>query len=103
MRGELKPGMFVSVRVTVATAEDATLVPHEALVRRSEGPAVYRVSDDEPPRVRLVPVELGLEGDTHVQVLEPALSGRVVTLGQQMLEDGAPVIVSELPPGTASR
>lgn len=93
----LKPGMFVTIRVTVATADAATLVPTEAIVRRSEGPAVYRVTDDEPPRVEFIPVRLGLEGEDRVQILDPPLSGRVVILGQQLLEDGAPVIVSRLP------
>jgi len=93
----LKPGMFVTIRVTVATAKDATLVPHEAIVRRTEGPGVYRVTDGDPPRVEFLPVTLGLEGDERVQILAPSIGGRVVTLGQQMLEDGAPVIVSELP------
>ena len=93
----LKPGMFVTVRVTVATAEAATLVPPEAIVRRAAGPGVYRLEPGEPPSVRFVPVTLGLEGERRVEIVEPALSGRVVTLGQQLLEDGAPVIVSELP------
>ena len=93
----LKPGMFVTVRVTVATADDARLVPREALVRRESGLGVYRLQPGDPPTVRYVPVELGIEGDDRVQVLEPALDGRVVTLGQQLLEDGAPVIVAELP------
>jgi len=47
--------------------------------------------------VRFVPVQVGLEGDQRVQILAPALEGRVVTLGQQLLEDDAPVVVSELP------
>ena len=93
----LKPGMFVTVRVTVATAEDATLVPAEAIVRHQAGPGVYLVREGEPPTVRFVPVTIGIQGDAGVEILEPALSGRVVTLGQQMLEDDAPVIVSELP------
>ncbi|WP_083331080.1 efflux RND transporter periplasmic adaptor subunit [Halofilum ochraceum] len=93
----LKPGMFVTVRVTVATADDATLVPAEAIVRRQEGPGVYRVVEGDPPTVQFVPVTVGIEGDDGVEILEPELSGRVVTLGQQMLEDDAPVIVSELP------
>lgn len=93
----LKPGMFVTVRVTVATTEDATLVPAEAIVRREEGPGVYRIVDGDPPTVRFVPVALGIQGEGGVEILDPELSGRVVTLGQQMLEDDAPVIVSELP------
>ncbi|MFW5970346.1 MAG: efflux RND transporter periplasmic adaptor subunit, partial [Halofilum sp. (in: g-proteobacteria)] len=93
----LKPGMFVTVRVTVATADDATMVPPEAIVRREEGPGVYRIVDGDPPTVRFVPVTVGIEGDDGVEILEPDLSGRVVTLGQQMLEDDAPITVSELP------
>ncbi|MDZ7787230.1 MAG: efflux RND transporter periplasmic adaptor subunit [Halofilum sp. (in: g-proteobacteria)] len=93
----LKPGMFATVRVTVATADDATLVPAEAIVRREEGPGVYRVIEGDPPTVRFVPVTIGIEGENGVEILEPELSGQVVTLGQQMLEDDAPIIVSELP------
>lgn len=93
----LKPGMFVTVRVTVATADAATLVRPEAIVRREAGPGVYQLVEGDPPTVRFVPVTLGIEGERRVEIVEPALSGRVVTLGQQMLEDEAPVIVSELP------
>lgn len=94
----LKPGMFTSVRVSVASAEDAILVPAEAIVRRDDGAAVYRVVDGDPPTVERLAVRIGLEGDDRVQIVEPELGGRVVTLGQQLLEDGAPIIVSELPP-----
>ena len=93
----LKPGMFTTVRVTVATADEATLVPAEAIVRRKQGPGVYRVVEGEPPTVRFVPVKIGIEGENGIEILEPELAGRVVTLGQQMLEDDAPIVVSELP------
>ena len=93
----LKPGMFVTVRVTVATAADTTLVPAEAIVRRESGPGVYHVRQGEPPTVQFVPVTIGIAGNAGVEILGPELAGRVVTLGQQMLEDDAPVIVSELP------
>lgn len=96
--GNLKPGMFATVRITVDEAEEnATLVPTEAVVRHTEGPGVYRIVEGDPPTVRFEPVRIGIEGEDRVQILEPDLSGRVVTLGQQMLEDGAPVVVSELP------
>lgn len=96
--GGLKPGMFATVRVTVDAAEEnATLVPTEAVVRHTEGPGVYRIVEGDPPTVRFEPVRIGIEGGERIQIIEPELSGRVVTLGQQMLEDGAPVVVSELP------
>lgn len=96
--GDLTPGMFVNVAVTVGRAEDATLVPAEALARRGEQRGVYRVTEgDGGARVSWTPVTVGIETGDRAQIRTPAdLSGRVVTLGQQMLEDGAPVIVTEL-------
>lgn len=93
----LRPGMFVTVRVTVNRANGVTLVPREALVQRDSQPGVYQVVEGEPPTVRFVPVDVGIESERRVQILSPRLGGRVVTLGQQMLEDDVPVIVSELP------
>jgi RND family efflux transporter MFP subunit len=96
--GELRPGMFADVAVTVDRAQDATLVPAEAVVRRREELGLFRLDGGEPATARWVPVTVGIEGAERVQILEPAdLSGRVVTLGQQMLEDGATVTVAELP------
>lgn len=95
--GALKPGMFATARVTVDSDDNATLVPAEAVVRRAEGAGVYLIVEDEPSTVRFVPIRIGIEGEDRIQVLEPELSGQVVTLGQQMLEDGAPVVISELP------
>ncbi|HKL77803.1 MAG TPA: efflux RND transporter periplasmic adaptor subunit, partial [Gammaproteobacteria bacterium] len=95
----LTPGMFVAVAVTVDRAERATIVPREAVVRRGEQRGVYRVTpaDQGPLRVVWTPVTVGIETDDRVQIRTPAgLDGRVVTLGQQMLEDGAPVVVAEL-------
>lgn len=93
----LKPGMFATVRITLERVGDATLVPLDALVRVASQTGVYRVEGDNPARVRFQPVEVGIRNEQHAQVLAPAdLDGQVVTLGQQMLEDGAPVVVSDL-------
>lgn len=94
----LRPGMFVDVGIRVGEAAGATLVPAEAVVRRREELGVFRLNGAEPASAAWTPVTVGIEGEDRVQILEPAdLSGRVVTLGQQMLEDGAPVTVAELP------
>ncbi|KPV41297.1 hypothetical protein AN478_01510 [Thiohalorhabdus denitrificans] len=94
----LKPGMFANVEVAVGTAEDTTLVPTEALVRRDGQPGVYRIRRSSPAKVEFVPVTTGIRNGERVQVVAPEdLDGRVVTLGQQLLEDGAPVTVAELP------
>jgi RND family efflux transporter MFP subunit len=50
---------------------------------------------------RYIPLTLGIEDGPLVEVLAPTdLRGEVVTLGQHLLEDGAPVTVAE-PPSTA--
>lgn len=97
--GALKPGMFVTVRVTVDRAADATLIPIDALVQRDGRLGVYRIEaargeDSAPPTVRFEPVTVGIESARHAQIVAPALNGRVVTLGQQLLEDGAPVTIA---------
>lgn len=94
----LKPGMFATVEVTVGTAEDATLIPAEALVRRDGEPGVYRIRRSSPATVEFIPVTPGIRNGDRIQVVAPDdLDGRVVTLGQQLLEDGAPVTIAELP------
>lgn len=91
-RGQLKPGMFVQVRIEFARHADVTVAPTSAVVRRSDVDGVFLL--DEAKRiVHFVPVKLGIvEGDV-AEVLEPALAGRVVTLGQHLLEDGVPVLL----------
>ncbi len=94
----LKPGMFATVRITVDQAEDAVLIPQEALVRVGDEQGVYRVVGEDSAQVRFQPVQVGIQDHSQVQVIAPDdLNGRVVTLGQQLLEDGSPVVVSELP------
>lgn len=90
----LHPGMFVTVRVEVGHVDDATLVPSEAIVRRDGRYGVYRIEDGDPPLARFIPVRVGIEGDDLVEVVEPVLDGYVVTLGQQLLEDGTPLRVA---------
>jgi len=100
----LKPGMFVRAQVEFASHEQATLVPISALVRREGKEGVFLVENagsQEPTlRARFVPVTTGIVSGEVAEVVEPALSGMVVTLGNHLLEDGAKVI---LPTTTAER
>lgn len=97
---ELKAGMFITVRIEVGRADDATLVPIAALTRLSGETGVYQVADDpdgEGHVARFVPVEVGIEGDDYAQILEPDLGGQVITLGQQLLEDGGRIRIADEP------
>lgn len=86
----LKPGMFVQVRVVLASVPAATVVPQAALTRR-EGRLGVFLADAERSKVHFVPVTTGVTQSDQVQIVEPALEGWVVTLGQHLLRDGAAI------------
>jgi RND family efflux transporter MFP subunit len=84
---ELKPGMFITAKIIYGTHKNTTIVPIEALVVRKEKEGVFIV--DEANKVaKFVPVECGYRNPNQVEICYPELSGRVVTLGQHLLEDG---------------
>ncbi|MBK8980015.1 MAG: efflux RND transporter periplasmic adaptor subunit [Planctomycetes bacterium] len=90
---KLRPGMFARVEVVLDEVADATLVPESAIVRRAGGIGVFVVGEPR-DRVRFVPVETGIVNGGLVQVRGDRLAGDVVTLGQQLLEDGSAVRVA---------
>jgi hypothetical protein len=46
---------------------------------------------------RFVPVTLGITTSDRAEVLDPSLSGEVVTLGIHLVVDGAPITIPEQP------
>jgi RND family efflux transporter MFP subunit len=96
-RLQLKPGMFVRVMVVLERAPEATIVPEQALVKRQEQDGLFLVSADG-ERVHWRPVRVGIRQGDRVQVSGEGLQGRVVTLGQQLLDDGSSIrIATEAP------
>lgn len=103
----LRPGMFARARIVLQTRQARALVPLEALATRDGGQVVFLVEPTEPTdttepvspefdpalAARLVPVTTGIIEDGSVEILDPFISGRVVTLGQQLLDHGSPVNV----------
>ena len=87
---QLKPGMFVRVRVVLDRAPMVTVAPEPALTTRDGQLGVFLVSQDG-ASVRWHPVEVGIRQQDRVQILGEALTGRVVTLGQQLLTDGSAI------------
>lgn len=90
LEGVLKPGMVVRVAIEISRRENALSVPASALAVRQERSGVFWV-DEDAGKVRFIPVKVGIAEGQQVEILEPALSGLVVTLGQHLLEDGASV------------
>jgi len=89
----LKPGMFVRAQVEFARRGDATLIPISALVRRDGHEGVFIVDGGQAPEARFVPVITGIINGETAEVVEPKLSGTVVTLGNHLLESGSRLIL----------
>ncbi|WP_275098217.1 efflux RND transporter periplasmic adaptor subunit [Sedimenticola hydrogenitrophicus] len=89
----LKPGMFVRVTVTLEQAHDATVVPEQALITRDGRNGVFVVSADG-KTVNWRPVTPGIQQGSRVQVTGEPLTGQVVVLGQQLLDDGSPIRIA---------
>ena len=90
--GLLRPGMFTRVRIVRATAQAAGIVPLDALARR-DGRDVVFVLDDTGETVRMIEVTRGITEEGRVEIAAPTITGRVVTMGQQLLQDGTRVRV----------
>lgn len=92
--GLLKPGMFMRAEVVLERRESCAKVPAEALTERGDRSGIF-VLDEDHESVRWVPVEIGLRNATEVEIVEPAVSGFVVTLGQHLVDDGSAVRLPE--------
>ncbi len=90
----LKPGMFVRATVVMDRVAGTTIVPRQALTRRDGRSGVFVVEADG-ESVAWREVEVGIRQDERVQVSGGGLEGRVVTLGQQLLDDGSPVSITD--------
>lgn len=92
--GALKPGMFIRAEIEFARNEDASVVPVAALARRDGRQGVFLAHTEE-KRADFVPVTLGITEGNVAEVLEPSLSGFVVTMGHHLLEDGSAIRLPE--------
>jgi RND family efflux transporter MFP subunit len=90
----LKPGMFLRAALDLERVAEATIVPHDALTERDGETGVF-VLDDDARTVHWRPVTVGVREGPRVQVQAEGLAGRVVTLGQELCDDGATVRVPE--------
>lgn len=92
-RVELLPGMFARIELVLETADNAVVVPKEAVVSTPEGLAVFVVKDGTAQR-RMV--KTGIEEKTRIQIVTGVSAGdKVVVEGNQKLKHGAKVRANE--------
>jgi len=89
----LKPGMFIRAQIEFARHDNATLIPLAALVRRNGRQGVFIAEQND--KARFVPVKVGIINGELAEVLEPEISGMVVTMGNHLLEDGSDITLPE--------
>ena len=97
----LKPGMFIRVQIEFAAYPEATVIPVNALVKRNGQQGVF-VADLQELKARFLPVKTGMVNTEWVQILEPELSGSVITLGHHLLEEGSDIMLPAARPGPGS-
>jgi len=94
----LKPGMFIRATVELEHLEDATIVPYAALTERDDRTGLFLL-DPDGRRVGWREVRVGIREGDRVQVDGAGgasgnrLEGRVVTLGQHLLDDGSEITI----------
>lgn len=96
LRRRLKPGMFIRATVVLDRVEEATIVPEQALTTRGDRTGVFVVNEKN-RTVSWRTVKAGIREGGRVQVEGQGLSGRVVTLGQQLVDDGSPITIPAEP------
>ena len=91
--GELRPGMYVSARITVERKPDALVLPAEAIVIEKTRSSVFTVTDGKAKRVT---VKTGFNDGGTVELLDGVkLDDAVILMGKQTLVDGQAVSVPE--------
>ncbi len=89
----LKPGTFIRATVVLHREEDAVIIPEQALTERNDESGVF-VVNEEGTSVAWRTVREGIRQEKVVQVHGEGLTGRVVTLGQQLLDDGSAINIT---------
>lgn len=90
----LKPGMFVRVQIQFNKHDNVTVVPIASLVKRNGLQGVFVVNPQE-QKARFIPITLGIINGFQAEVLNPVITGAVVTLGHHLLEDGNPIVLPD--------
>ncbi len=88
-KGELKPGMYAEVRVTVKRNTSSLFVPKSALLNSTEGVFILKVSNGVTEWVR---VQKGNSVDSMVEVFGPVREGdMIVETAHDELRNGRPI------------
>lgn len=89
-KNRLKPGMFIRATVSLDRVEDAIVIPEQALTTRNDRTGIFLVSDDGQTALWRE-VNVGIRADGRAQITGAEPGKQVITLGQQLIDDGSPI------------
>jgi RND family efflux transporter MFP subunit len=92
-RLRLKPGMFARINLVLKRVDETRIVPEQALVTRDSHSGLFVVAEDG-QSVVWREVTVGIRQGDRVQVSAGNFGDRVVTLGQQLLNDGSRIAIA---------
>ncbi|MCL5125811.1 MAG: efflux RND transporter periplasmic adaptor subunit [Deltaproteobacteria bacterium] len=88
---ELRPGMYLMVKLDLEKKTDALLVPVSAVISEKSRHFVFMIEDD---KARLMPVKIGLNDGTNMEILAGMNPNTLVIIpGKVPPKDGQPVTV----------
>ncbi|MGB6064911.1 MAG: efflux RND transporter periplasmic adaptor subunit [Desulfomonilaceae bacterium] len=92
---ELRPGMYVTVKLDLEKKTNALLAPVSAVISEKSRNFIFIVDDG---KAKLMPVKIGLNDGTNMEILSGMNSDELVILpGKLAPKDGQPVTVKEAP------
>jgi RND family efflux transporter MFP subunit len=89
----LKPGMFARVEVSIKEKDSVQIIPSKALINKEGESGIFVVNFSE-KKAHYLRVITGVITPENIEIMTPAIDGLVVTLGQHLLEEGSPVLLS---------
>lgn len=88
----IKPGMYTRIKLITEEKEDVLVVPHYAIVNRSDNTFVFIAQEND--TVQIQSVTTGLRVDDKIEISSGLKVGDIViTRGQTLLEDSAKINV----------
>jgi len=94
---QLKPGMLVHITIVLKEIANTVIIPVPALTTRNGKQGIFLLSEDE-KSVIWQAVQIGIQQEERVQILDESLKGKVVILGQQLLDNGSSISIFEHKP-----
>ena len=92
--GDLRPGMYANVRITVERKPEALVLPSDAVLIERGRTSVFTVAEN---KARRITVKTGFNDNGSVEILDGVKMGDlVIVIGKQVIADGQPVKAGDL-------